>query len=73
MVFDTAMSSTLNSFGFIAPTFEKGWPVSAERGTQRTLEYQAFTATTSPEASESADHPRRVCVFQKLLDAYVCL
>lgn len=72
IAFDTAMSSTLNSLGFIAATFEKGWPVSAERVTQRTLEYQAFTATTSPEASESSDHPKWVCVFQKVVDADVC-
>lgn len=71
--FDNAMSSTLNSLGFIAPTFEKGWPVLAEGVMQRTLEYQAFPASTSPEARESTDHPKRVCDFQKVGDADVCL
>lgn len=48
MAFDTAMSSVLNSSGFIAPTFEK---VEEGEGEDPGVSQVAFSATTAPVAT----------------------
>lgn len=48
MAFDTAMSSALNSSGFIAPTFVK---VEEGEGEDPGVSQVAFSATTAPVAT----------------------